>query len=221
MNTTPLSELSGIALDIDDTLSWTCREWVSILFKEFGNPENLTSHEFAKKYRLLENAPYFQRADVLARCLEICVDESNYHSIRPIEEAGLAIQGLEHIVLIAAYLTARPESLRRATGEWLKKYGFPEAELIMNPHEFSIEKKGSWKQDALIKLYPRIAGIIDDNPSVCDNLPADYPGVVFLYEYGEGSAPHPRAIACGDWSDVVEKVTRHFAPQELYGKSYD
>lgn len=205
------SLLSGLALDIDDTLSWTCREWVDVLHKEFGNPENLTKHEFEKKYRLLENAPYFQRDDVLARCREICVDDRYYHALPPIEDALLALREIQQVIPIVAYLTARSESLRKITVEWLTKHGFPEVELIMNTGKFSLEKKGQWKQDTLEKRYPRIAGIIDDNPDICNHLSRDYPGVVFLYRHGDTDALHPRAIACGEWSDVVEKVRNYCA----------
>lgn len=206
------AQLTGLALDIDDTLSWTCREWADLLLTEFGNPENLSKHEFEKKYRLLENAPYFQRDDILARCRELCMDTDSYHWLPPIEGALHAIMEIEKVVPIVAYITARPELLRDTTSAWLETHGFPKAELHMNPEEFSFQRKGNWKQEVLEKLYPRITGIIDDHFNICNALSDDYPGVVFLYRHEHASSPHPRAIACGEWDDVVIKVRNHFAP---------
>lgn len=41
----------GIALDIDETLSWTIGYWVEKMQELFGNPENLTVRQLIEKYR--------------------------------------------------------------------------------------------------------------------------------------------------------------------------
>lgn len=206
-----MSKVSGLALDIDDTLAWTCREWAEILHEEFGNPENLTKHEFVEKYRLLENAPYFQREDVLTRCREICMADRYYHALPPIEDALSAVREIQQVIPIVAYLTARPESLRKTTEEWLSRNNFPTAPLMMNPHEFSHSITATWKSETLEKLHPQIVGIIDDNPKVCAALSDGYRGIVFLYGHGDADVPHSRAIACSDWNNVVEKVRNYYA----------
>ncbi|MBI4600281.1 hypothetical protein HY732_05180 [Candidatus Uhrbacteria bacterium] len=203
----------GIALDIDDTLSWTCREWVDHIFREFGNPENLSKGEFAKKYHLVQNAQYFQRDDVLARCMQFCYDERYYQELPSIEDALPAINEISRIIPIVAYLTTRPELLRKITDEWLVRHNFPAVPLIMNPHEFSHGITATWKSKALEERYPMILGIIDDNPSICEGLSSEYRGTVFLYGHGDADVPHPRSIACSDWNDVAKKITEHYLCQ--------
>lgn len=203
-------KVSGLALDIDDTLSWTCREWVELLHQEFGNPENLSKDEFVKKYRLIQNAHYLQRDDVHARCIQFCYDEQYYSELPSIEGALPALSEITRIIPVVAYLTARPESLRKTTEEWLAQHNFPQASLIMNPHEFSHSITATWKSETLEKFYPQIVGIIDDNPNVCAALSPDYRGSVFLYGHGTTDLPHPRAVACNDWNDVVEKIRKQY-----------
>ena len=61
-----LSAISlGLAVDIDETLSWTIGYWVEQMQKEFGNPENLTVTELVKKYRYTQNVPYWQSKEAL------------------------------------------------------------------------------------------------------------------------------------------------------------
>lgn len=200
----------GIALDIDDTLSWTCREWAEILHQEFGNPEHLSKDEFVKKYRLIQNAHYFQRDDVHARCIQFCYDEAHYKELPVIEDALPALHEITRTIPIGAYLTARPECLRDATEAWLMQHSFPSAPVIMNPHEFSHGITATWKSKTLEERYPHIVGIIDDNPSICKGISDEYQGTVFLYGHGDADVPHARAVACGDWSDVVEKVREFY-----------
>lgn len=48
----------GLAVDIDETLSWTLKYWVEKMAEKFGNPENLSVLEIIKKYRYSQNVPY-------------------------------------------------------------------------------------------------------------------------------------------------------------------
>lgn len=215
--------IPGLALDIDDTLSWTCREWVDTIHAEFGNPENLTKYEFAEKYHLLKNAPYIQRADIIARIREMCVDVKHHEFVPLIEGAPEAIKQIVQHIPIVMYLTARPESMRRATVDWLARHGFPELELVMRPEHIPIgEPAALWKACTLEELYPRVIGIIDDNPSICSHLSTGYQGAVFLYRNNqEDTIPHSCAVHCGEWSDVVEKVLGYYKTQESYDFSHD
>ncbi len=206
MNT---KHLSGIALDIDDTLSWTCREWVEYLHTEFGNPENLTPQEFVDKYRLIQRAPYFARDDVLVRVREMCFDPAFHDSVAVVEDALPALKKIEKVILIGVYLTARPESMRKSTQQWLDKHSFPKAELIMCPDEQPFGTASEWKAQVLNGLYPDVIGIIDDNPVLLTHLAQDYQGAIFIYNHDASEVHHPCAIVCSDWSDVVEKVTNY------------
>ena len=49
---------SGIAVDIDETLSWTVGYWFKEMIKLFGNPEKLSVKKLISKYRYTQNVPY-------------------------------------------------------------------------------------------------------------------------------------------------------------------
>ncbi|MDP2630956.1 MAG: hypothetical protein Q8P56_06155 [Candidatus Uhrbacteria bacterium] len=200
----------GLALDIDDTLAWTCREWVEHLHLKFGNPENLTPREFVEKYGLIQHAEYFKREEVYAHIRTMCVNPTLHESIAVIADALPALEKISSVIPIVAYLTARPESMRSITEPWLKRHGFPERELIMRPDELPLEDMPRWKAQALEQLYPKAIGIIDDNPSICTHLSKEYPGVIFLYNHSGDGVSHPAAQSCSDWNDVVQKVINYF-----------
>ena len=52
-------KIHGIALDIDETLSATFRNWVERLLEEH-NDEGLTTEEMMAKYRYFRDVPYWQ-----------------------------------------------------------------------------------------------------------------------------------------------------------------
>lgn len=205
----------GLALDIDDTLAWTCREWVDHLHMKFGNPENLTPQEFFDKYGLVQHAEYFQREEVYAHIQEMCVDPVLHESIAVIEDALPAIEKISAVIPIGAYLTARPECMRSITEPWLKRHGFPDRKLIMRPDDLPVDNRHGWKAETLEQLYPEVVGIIDDNPSICRHLSPVYPGVVFLYNHSGDGVDHPRAISCSDWEDVTQKVISYVSRTDL------
>jgi len=56
---------TGLAVDIDETLSWTIGYWIEEMQNKFGNPENLTIKEMVEKYRYTQNVPYWQHEEAL------------------------------------------------------------------------------------------------------------------------------------------------------------
>src|SRR4030042_3995792 len=47
--------IQGLAIDIDETISFTLLSWEKYLIKRFGNPENLTVLQIHKKYGYFQN----------------------------------------------------------------------------------------------------------------------------------------------------------------------
>lgn len=125
--------IKGLALDIDETLSWTLYHWISEMQKHFGNPENLTIKQLIAKYRYTQNVPYWQTEEALQWM------ESNRHSdelqerLPLIEGADQAVQRINHIIPIVAYITTRPNTVITGTKQWLDKHNFPEAPIITRP----------------------------------------------------------------------------------------
>ena len=198
--------VKGLALDIDETLSWTISYWVEKLQDKFGNPENLSVQEITEKYRFTQNVPYWQTKEALD-WMEKARKSNEIQEILPlIEGSNKVVDKINKIIPIAAYVTIRSESVIPGTRKWLNKHGFPDAPVIAKPELISIEKGSKWKAQALKYLYPQIIGIIDDNPSIIDYLGEDYKGYVFLYD----NIDHPKIsraiIPCKTWEDVYIKV---------------
>jgi hypothetical protein len=200
------SHTRGLALDIDETLSWTVGFWVEKLQELFGNPENLTPHELVKKYRYTQNVPYWQTKEAL-QWMEDHRHKDDIQEMLPlIEHADRFVQEINKIVPIVAYITTRPESVVNGTKKWLEKHHFPQATIVAKPLSIPTAEGNKWKAHVLEELYPEVIGIIEDNPGVVNNLSADYQGVVYLYD----NIDHPRkdsnVIPCETWNDVLKGV---------------
>jgi hypothetical protein len=200
----------GLAVDIDETLSWTIGFWVAEMQKRFGNPENLTITEMIEKYRYVQNVPYWQTEDVYQWTHEQIHSNDLQIELPLIEGANDSLREIEKIVPIATYITIRPEVTRSGTQRWLDKHNFPRAPLISKPTEIPHEAGSKWKAATLARLYPQISGLIDDNAAILDFLPADYPGTIFLYDH-HTTASKLNVIPCKTWPEVIKKVKEQFA----------
>jgi len=201
----------GVALDIDETLSWTLGSWMKELQSLFGNPENLSIPDLIAKYRYSQNVPYWQTPEAL-EWMESKRNDNDFQT-----EIGLmpgALEGvleLNKIIPIKAYLTIRPEGVCDGTQKWLKKHGFPDAEIIARPNHIPHTDGNEWKAVKLLKLYPEIAGIVDDNAGLIKFLPKDYKGYIFLYTHKNVPTDSPPSVyACPDWKSVVSKARKIF-----------
>lgn len=198
--------ISGLALDIDETLSWTIGYWMEELTKKFGNPENLSVKQLVKKYRYTKHVPYWQTEEVKA-WIELSRHSDPLQVILPlIENSDKIVQKINTIIPIVAYITTRPESIINGTKKWLQKHNFPLVEVIAKPLDIPLEDGNKWKAQVLEYLYPEVIGIIDDNPELVDFLQDDSPGRIYLYD----NIDHPRKganiIPCKSWDDVLIQV---------------
>jgi 5'(3')-deoxyribonucleotidase len=197
----------GLALDIDDTLSYTDSRWVQEMLDSFANPESLTREEVVAKYGWFDNVPYWKSDEALARLQEL-VHSNDFNASMPvIPEAREAVAGLGDTHEIAAYITARPESVLEGTQRWLAEHGFPDAPLIMRSKQTSFEEKNSWKARLLVRLYPHVIGIVDDHPELPGQL-ADlgYRGTVYLYDNGKTSKGYGEAERYRTWDDIASAL---------------
>lgn len=200
------NNVKGLALDIDETLSWTIGYWVEQLQKKFGNPENLTVHELITKYRYSHHVPYWQTREAIT-WMDEHRNSNEIQTLLPlIENANHIVEKINAIIPIVAYITTRPERVIEGSKQWLKKHNFPPVDIIARPPEIHLADGNKWKAKVLEKLYPSVIGIIDDNPGLPTFLSSAYKGTVFLYDNIE----HPRkdilVIPCKTWSRVLQKV---------------
>lgn len=162
-------DIKGLALDIDETLSFTAYYWVSQLSAKFGNPDNLSPREIIHKYRVIQGYPHWQSEEAVA-WMEWARNSNKLQEELPlIENANHIVNQINEVVPIVCYITARPHIVKEGTKVWLKKHGFPNAEVLTRPEGMSYEEATSiWKPKVLKELYPEILGIVDDNSSVIE-----------------------------------------------------
>lgn len=203
-------KIQGIALDIDETLSWTIGYWVENMQKKFGNPENLTIKELIEKYRYSQNVPYWQ-TETAMKWMEKHRNSNEIQEVLPlIENANIIVQKINKIIPVVAYITTRPTSVIDGTKKWLKKHEFPDVEIIARPLNIHLSDGNKWKADVLEKLYPQIMGIIDDNPEVVNHLSGYYEGTVLLYDSKQSPRNDIRIIPCSNWEIVLKKIQSTF-----------
>lgn len=200
----------GIAIDIDETLAATNRFWIAALMERFVNPDNLTHDEIVTRYRYTQKVPFWQTPEALSWMEEARISDALQEAIPLIENSNHVVEKLQQVTSIAGYLTARPECVRSGTKKWLAKHGFPEAPLVMRPDHLSTESASTWKGQFLASLYPRVWGIIDDNPSILAQLPKGYKGTIFLYDHPEELDSHGiHVVHVRTWDDVLPAVSAH------------
>lgn len=205
----PKIEKTGLAVDIDETLSWTIGHLVANLQEKFGNPENLSVKEIIEKYRYTSNVPYWQH-DEAQQWLDKEVHSNELQENLPlIEDANIYLNKIDDIIPIAAYITVRPEIVLPGTKLWLDKHGFPPAPIIGRPKNILHTDGNKWKAEILQELYPNIVGIIDDNAKLLEFLDKKYQGVVFLYDHHITDSPL-QVVPCKNWLTVFEKIKKHF-----------
>lgn len=200
------SNLHGLVLDIDETLSWTIGHWIERMQIEFGNPENLSIPEMIKKYRYTQNVPYWKTDEAL-QWMENAKNDNELHEVLPlIHESNTIANKINEIMPIVGYLTIRPRNVVSGTKKWLDKHGFPQVGILALPLDIPSEQGNKWKAEVLEFLYPEVLGIVDDNPSVVKSLSENYKGTIFLYDNETTDNKNLDIIPCKRWADVYGKV---------------
>jgi len=205
-------KIHGIALDIDETLSATFRNWVERLLEEH-NDEGLTTEEMMAKYRYFRDVPYWQNGPALNKAIEMMEEDKFQENIPLLDNSNHMVEQINKVIPIAAYITARPEKVVPGTIKWLIKHGFPKAAIFSRPKERTDGHR--WKGEVLKYMYPHILGIIDDDPKLPANMPKNYKGTVFVYNLPDfdTSKYKFKIIPCGKWDDVYERIKNTFNPE--------
>ena len=209
MNNLPKIETPGLAVDIDETLSYTIGHLVEQMQAKFGNPENLSIKEMIEKYRYTQNVPYWQSDEALKWIDKVIQSNELQTELPLITDADFYLKKINQIVPITAYITVRPEKVLSGTQDWLNKHKFPLAPIICRPENIAHKDGNKWKADLLHKLYPDVLGIIDDNAKLLEFLNSDYPGYIFLYDHTT-TDKGPNIIPCPNWINVYEEVKNIF-----------
>ncbi|MFA6185384.1 MAG: hypothetical protein WCT51_02920 [Candidatus Shapirobacteria bacterium] len=201
-----LAGVTGLALDIDETLSFTIGFMVEKLIEKFGNPENLSVEEICKKYRHTDKIPYWQSDEVNIIINEIVHSNEIQKELPLIKNSNKLIQEINKLVPIVAYITVRPVDIISGTNFWLKKHNFPKATIIAKPRNINRKMGNKWKAKVLEYLYPQVVGIVDDNPDLTKFFSKKYKGVIYLYDHTEAERKDINVIPCDSWETVAKKV---------------
>lgn len=206
-----LSELKpGLAVDIDETLSWTIYSLASELIAKFGSPENLTVEEIISKYRYTWNVPDWQTLEIQEWTRSRLYDNEFQRNLPIISGADIYLKKVHEIVPVFAYLTARPCSVLDGTIDWLNKSGFPDAPVVTRPDTVDRYMGNKWKAGMLEALFPKLIGLIDDNDGIVKYLGDDYPCPIFLFDHKDVPKSRLDLIACPEWGDVYREVRKRF-----------
>ena len=206
--------LKGLALDIDETLSDTNTHWFEHMFK-FHMPKDKTKEDILKEYKFVENVPEW-KSEKASKYIEEILHSNKFNESAPlIKGADKFVNEINKIIPIVAYITARPETVLDGTKKWLKKHGFPEAELIVRPNNISLEnfnlEKNRWKAGILKTLYPEVVGIVDDNVVLAHELEkVNYEGILYLYGAENNEFVGKRkVVVCSAWPDVLDAIQKY------------
>jgi len=204
--------LKGLTLDIDETLADTSPHWWNHMLKFHKPDSDLTIQELVEKYQYIEHVPGWHTEEARNH-IKNALDSDEFNEAVPLlHESNKMVEKLQKIVPIVAYITARPEKVRKGTENWLIKHGFPKAPIILRPTESSIqdlETKNHWKAGVLKHLYPEVIGIVDDNSGLPPELLKEkYEGKLFLYgertkEINTKDYSFP-VIISPDWNHVID-----------------
>jgi 5'(3')-deoxyribonucleotidase len=203
------NKLSGIALDIDETLAYTKKHWFEILNKKFGNPENLSLDELLAKYMYSQNVPYWQHKEALDMMQGFREDNSMHESIDLIDGAVEAVNEIHSRIPVCCYISARPQKVYQSTESWLYRNGFPRAEIILKPNSLPLENSFDWKSDILKFVFPEVVGIIDDNPlQVSSLVNCGYSGKIWLLGDMNLSDANRGVSVFDGWNNIPKDLTR-------------
>lgn len=198
----------GIALDIDDTIALTFGYWIKSLKKKFKMSEDLTPDKIIKKYKLAQEVPCWQTKEALAWMENKRNSNDFQRKIPPIKDSIKFVKKINKLIPISVYITIRPKIVTESSKDWIEKYNYPEAPIILRPKNISLEKGNEWKARVLEHLYPKIKGIIDDNINVLKNLKEDYKGTFFLYNHNKINLKNSKinVFPCTDWNQVYKNI---------------
>ena len=192
----------GLALDIDDTLSYTWAYWAQELMRIGGNPENLTWQEVRRKYRRCEDVPYWQTEEIKQWMYEHRGESDYLHHLECVVGSRETVPLVHELYPIRLYLTARTDTSLATTRAWLDRHGFPNVPIVSRPVDVAHSSSYEWKSSILQALHPSIIGIVDDDAKLAEHISPDYPGTIYLI----GEETYPREdvhiVHCPNWNAV-------------------
>ncbi|MFH0701028.1 MAG: hypothetical protein V2A62_01170 [Candidatus Woesearchaeota archaeon] len=189
---------SGWAIDLDETLAKTNLFWTKHHLRAYGSPEGLNAEEIIKKYRFVKEVPYWKIKEA-EQWVDAHIDSNEAKLEIPVIEEAIVVM---REIPVACYLTNRTENTIDGTRRWLKRYGFPEREILASNNGME------WKARRLEEMFPQVNGIIDDNEELLLHLNPKYMGRILLYSHSEPIRSGLNLIICPTWEEVRRETQR-------------
>ncbi len=200
------SNLTGLATDIDDTLCRTSDGFFDAFAPHIPPPSHL-NYELFRKHYALHGKPLFwgEREDCKPYFIQYGNDAQFHFNLKPIPQAIPALQQLP----LACYLTARPESMREKTQQWLNEHQFPSKPLIMRPNETPFSNHVDWKITTLEHLLPNVTGLIDNDTRITHALEQqNYLGHIFLIGLAPTEYQSEYTIVRENWDELLIEIEK-------------
>lgn len=111
------------------------------------------------------------------------VDDPMFHAkLKPFPDAAQYTNTVDQHGRLACYITARLETMRESTEQWLSEHSFPRKAMVMRSRDVDFSSHTQWKAAAIHHLHPKISGIIDNDTRVIRYLEQNnYPGELYLF----------------------------------------
>jgi len=204
------SQPTGLAFDIDDTLSSTSDGYFDLLNQNHPAPTYLTKELFRKKYALTGEVTHWRSIQDAFDLLISKVNCPKFHyQLPPFPNAVYHANILNEHNLFSCYLTARKEDMRELTQRWLNEHNFPQKPLIMRPDNIDfLSKHKEWKADTLYALHPYVTGLIDNDTRILSHLQQqNYPGSLYLFGLSEHEYDGNGSITVREtWQEMADVI---------------
>ncbi|MEK6887740.1 MAG: hypothetical protein AABX14_02215 [Candidatus Aenigmatarchaeota archaeon] len=129
--------LSGLGLDIDETLAGTNIYWAGLILKRYGHPDFHDPTKIIQTHGYVRNVPEWQTEEIQAEVNRFIHSDEVVLSIPPVQDAQAGVAAIVKRKPLACYVNGRPQEVGDATYKWLRKHGFPLVPVIFHPAGWS------------------------------------------------------------------------------------
>jgi len=205
------SGVSGLSLDLDDTLADTNVYWAQHFISELGNPEGLDTYGIIKKYRYVKDVPYWDNSITDPWITKNHLSDNEKTRLPIMFNSINWIQEIQKTIPFSIYLTGRPQNTIDGTQKWINSKGLPDLPILAQPNKKVLEKMNlldgnEWKTKVLEYLFPEIKGTIDDNLKLAEATTKNYQGTIYLFSQDVGTIVSRNVVCCPSGEDLIKEI---------------
>lgn len=199
--------ISGLALDIDDTLAHTGHDRFHEMRELFGDP-GFPFEDLHKYHDLASDTWMSDEAN--QRKMQKVHENEYYKNISLVPWAHETVGHIHSQIPFSCYITMRPQDVLQWTEERLTKHGFPQLPIIARPISLPRDDRHQWKASTLYELYQEwVTGIIDDQIKIIHQMETyhpDYQGIIHIVRPMAVVESAIRHTVSNSWQELREKL---------------